>query len=305
MTPDYRNRKSKQTLRVAGADVLAKGVYSLTLEYPAETSPREVRPGQFVGVFTPDPSALLMRPISICEWDEKTGRIRLVYRTVGKGTRAFARLRAGDAAEVLGILGNGYDVPALTGKRVLLLGGGIGAPPMLGLAGALHRANAEKRPAAGEERRMYEPAAAAGPGAAAGELPGEGLVTSVMGYRTNDLFLTKEFASAGRLVIATDDGTAGFCGNAVEAAKDLISRKGAVFDVICACGPLPMLRAVKALAQELGIPAYISLEERMACGVGACLGCVVKTKEADGHSQVRNARVCTEGPVFPAEEVEL
>ena len=307
MTPDYRNRKSKQTLRVAGADVLAEGVYSLTLEYPAETSPREVRPGQFVGVFTPDPSALLMRPISICEWDEKTGRIRLVYRTVGKGTRAFARLRAGDAAEVLGMLGNGYDVPALTGKRVLLLGGGIGAPPMLGLAGALHRANAEERSAAGEERRMPEPAAAAGPGAGAGpDAAAEGgFVTSVMGYRTNDLFLTKEFAAAGRLVIATDDGTAGFCGNAVEAAKDLVSRKGAVFDVICACGPLPMLRAVKALAQELGIPAYISLEERMACGVGACLGCVVKTKAVDGHSHVRNARVCTEGPVFFAEDVEL
>lgn len=278
MIPDYKNRKSRQTTRVAEAERLAEGVYSLTLEYVGETAPQEVRPGQFVGVFTGDSSALLMRPISICEWDKGTGRIRLVYRTVGKGTRAFSRLRTGDAVDVLGILGNGYDVPALTGKRVLLLGGGIGAPPMLGLAQALQRVNAG----------------------------GSGTwITSVMGYRTNDLFLTEEFSKAGRLTVATDDGTAGFHGNAVEAAEDLMRQENAVFDVICACGPLPMLRAVKALSCELGVPAYISLEERMACGVGVCLGCVTRTREVDGHSHVRNARICVEGPVFPAEEVEL
>ena len=302
MTPDYRNRKSKQTLRVTGAQVLAEGVYSLTLAFPADAIPREIRPGQFVGVFTGDPSALLMRPISICEWDGCAGKLRLVYRTAGKGTRAISRLRAGDAVEVLGILGNGYDVPALTGKRVLLLGGGIGAPPMLGLAQALRRAN-------DEEPEAVRPLAEKGQGradhAAADAVSKKALVTSVMGYRTNDLFLTKEFAAAGRLVVATDDGTAGFHGNAVEAARDLAGRKKEPFDVICACGPLPMLRAVRTFASETGIPAYISLEERMACGVGACLGCVVKTKAEDAHSHVHNARVCTEGPVFFAEDVVL
>lgn len=75
--------------------------------------------------------------------------------------------------------------------------------------------------------------------------------------------------------------------------------------MIFACGPMPMLRAIKAYAQEKNIPAYISLEEHMACGVGACLGCVVKTKEIDHHSHVHNARICTDGPVFEAEEVEI
>ena len=277
----------------------------MTLEYAAGTAPQEVRPGQFVGIFTGQESSLLMRPISICEWDAGSGRLRLVYRVAGKGTRAFAHLRAGDDVQVLGILGNGYDVPALKGRRVLLLGGGIGAPPMLGLAKALKSANAS-----GEEA-LSEPDGAKGCGASAGETDSSPVtaemqpVTSVMGYRTNDVFLTQEFAEAGRLVVATDDGTAGFAGNAVDAARALVSAEGARFDVICACGPLPMLRAVKAFAGELGVPAYISMEERMACGVGACLGCVVKTAQIDGHSHVKNARVCTEGPVFAAEDVIL
>ena len=325
-------RKSRQSLRVTDSRPLAEGVYSLTLEYPAAAAPDSVQPGQFVGVFTGDPSALLMRPISVCEWDGDTGRLRLVYRAVGKGTRYFAGLRAGDAVDVLGVLGNGYDVAAMTGKRVLLLGGGIGAPPMLGLAKALQSANYGIRTSS----RGY---AAGSPDGAKSEEPGTGnardrsetdgkgmpLITSVMGYRTKDLFLTEEFAAAGRLIVATDDGSVGYHGNAVDAARDLIHRecvakphrvaseeaargnacKAEGFDIICACGPLPMLRAVKELARELDIPAYISLEERMACGIGACLGCVVRTKDVDGHSHVHNARICTEGPVFPAEEVEI
>ena len=109
-----------------------------------------------------------------------------------------------------------------------------------------------------------------------------------------------------RILIATDDGTAGFHGNAVDAVRTAMEKNERLrFDVICACGPLPMLRAVKKLARDLSVPAFLSLEERMACGVGACLGCVVKTVKTDPHSHVKNARICTEGPVFLAEDVDI
>ena len=288
------DQKTCQTLEVAESLALVEDVYSLTLEYSAEGAPQTVRPGQFVGIYPNDSARLLPRPISICGWDAAGRRLRLVYRIVGSGTRELSRLRIGDRVRVLGILGNGYDVLSLKGKRLLLLGGGIGAPPLLGLAQALQEENAAEVPACG---------IAAG-GGAPGTAPGS-RITSVLGYRTKAFFLTEEFAKVGRLVVATDDGSVGFHGNAVEAARTLIAGEGANFDVIAACGPLPMLRGVKALSRELEIPAYLSLEERMACGIGACLGCVTRTAQVDGHSHVRNTRICTEGPVFPAEEVEL
>ena len=101
--------------------------------------------------------------------------------------------------------------------------------------------------------------------------------------------------------MATEDGSEGTKGNVMNA----IEAKGLEADVFFACGPMPMLRAIKKYAADKGIKAYISLEERMACGVGACLGCVVKTKEVDHHSHVNNARICTDGPVYDAEDVEI
>jgi dihydroorotate dehydrogenase electron transfer subunit len=136
--------------------------------------------------------------------------------------------------------------------------------------------------------------------AALSQIPGTE-VTAVMGYRDSDLFLTEELEAFGKLLIATEDGSVGTKGNVLDAVRE----NAVEADAVCACGPMPMLRAVKKFAREQGIPAYISLEERMACGVGACLGCVTKTAKVDGHSHVRNARICTEGPVFDAEEVEI
>ena len=132
------------------------------------------------------------------------------------------------------------------------------------------------------------------------DLPGTE-VTASMGYRDNNLFLTEELSACSRLLIATEDGSVGTSGNVLDAVRE----NAIEADVVCACGPMPMLRAVAGYAKEKGIPAYISLEERMACGVGACLGCVTRTREVDAHSHVRNARICTEGPVFRAEEVEI
>ena len=131
------------------------------------------------------------------------------------------------------------------------------------------------------------------------QLPGEKIVVS--GYRGGDLFLKDELSRHAELAVATEDGSAGTKGNVLDAIKE----NGLTADAIFACGPGPMLRALKAYAEEQGIDCYLSLEERMACGVGACLGCVCKTTKKDAHSHVNNARICTDGPVFDAREVEI
>lgn len=288
---------SKQRIRMKVTEnrKLTDGIFSMELECPEGASFGKIRPGQFVGVCCRDGSRILPRPISICGFDEEGRKIRLVYRCAGKGTAEFSEWKAGTEADILGILGNGYDLSVLTGRKVLLIGGGIGAPPLLGLAKSLKAANE----AAGCGRNTV-PAENAG-SVSEDDVQGKGSVTAVLGYRTNDLFLADEFRGTADVIIATDDGTAGIHGNVIDAVRAADPE----YDVICACGPLPMLRGVKALAAEKGIPAYISLEERMACGVGVCLGCVTKTAAVDEHSHVNNTRICTEGPVFSAEEVLL
>ncbi|MDO4285825.1 MAG: dihydroorotate dehydrogenase electron transfer subunit [Eubacteriales bacterium] len=278
--------KAKRTMAVAESTRLADGVYSLTLQYRRGEGPEQVTPGQFVGVYLNDPSALLPRPISVCRWNEESARLRLVYRVAGRGTGELSALREGDEVSVLGMLGNGYDLKKLSGKHVLLLGGGIGIPPMLELAAALRR----------ERERCPE--------------AGGGRVTAVLGYRDSQLFLKKEFDEVcDEVLVATEDGSAGAKGNVLDAVRE--AGLAPQIEAVCACGPMPMLRAVKRFAQEAGaeasagVPCYISLEERMACGVGACLGCVCKTTEVDEHSKVHNARICTEGPVFEAGQVDI
>ena len=124
--------------------------------------------------------------------------------------------------------------------------------------------------------------------------------TVVLGYRTST-FLKDEFEAVGDVVISTEDGSYGTKGNVIDAIKE----QGVEGSIIYACGPTPMLRGIKAYAEEMGIEAQISMEERMACGIGACLACVCKSKDVDSHSHVHNKRVCKDGPVFDAREVEL
>ena len=226
----------------------------------------DAKPGQFLGVYPRDKSTLLPRPISICETDAARSALRVVYRVAGAGTREFSDYSQGDAISLLGNLGNGFPLEQGAGKKAFLMGGGIGVPPILELA---RRLEAEKQ--------------------------------NVVGYRDGNLFLKEDLQKYGTLHIATEVGSAGTKGNVMVAIRE----NGLEAEVVFACGPMPMLRAVKAYACQHGIPAYISLEEHMACGVGACLGCVVKTKEIDHHSHVHNARICTDGPVFEAQEVEL
>ena len=122
----------------------------------------------------------------------------------------------------------------------------------------------------------------------------------ILGYR-DILFLENEFEAYGDVYVATEDGSAGTPGNVIDA----IRANGLDADVMFACGPTPMLRALKAYAAEQGIECWLSLEEKMACGIGACLACVCQSKDVDAHSQVHNKRICKDGPVFLAQEVEL
>ncbi len=256
-------QKKKEVAVVKSQKEIAPGIFDMWI---GTDLAKGAVPGQFICLYTKDKSALLPRPISICEVDKEKDMLRIVYRVAGKGTAEFSAYQAGETMEVLGTLGNGFPYEKAEGKKVFLMGGGIGIPPMLELAKEM---DATKQ--------------------------------IVVGYRDEKTFLKEDLEKYGEVYIATEDGSVGTKGNVMDAIRE----NGLQADMIFACGPMPMLRAIKRYAEEVGIPAYISLEEHMACGVGACLGCVVKTKEVDHHSHVHNARICTDGPVFEAGEVEI
>ncbi len=258
--------KRKQTAVVISQAEIAPGIFDMWI---ATDLANDAKAGQFICVYPKDKSTLLPRPISICEVNLEKEAMRIVYRVAGAGTKEFSAYQAGDSIEVMGTLGNGFPVEEAVGKKVMLMGGGIGVPPILELAKRIAGQDGEKQ--------------------------------IVVGYRDDKLFLKEDLVQYGKVYVATEDGSCGTKGNVLNA----IASEGLEADVIFACGPMPMLRAIKAYAAQKGIKAYISLEERMACGVGACLGCVVKTKEVDHHSHVHNARICTDGPVYDAEDVEI
>ena len=260
--------KRKETAAVVSQDRIADGIFSLWLQV---SFAKEAEAGQFVSLFTADGTRLLPRPVSICETDKDAGRIRLVYRIAGAGTEGFSKLKAGDRIDVMGPLGRGFPIDLALGKRVLLIGGGIGIPPMLSAATAI---------------RLRDPDAA---------------VTCAVGYRTNDRYLYNDLSAVSDVVVSTDDGSNGVHGTVMDAVRFSDADPQLIF----ACGPKVMLRAVKEYAKTKGVPCFISMEERMACGVGVCLGCICQTTGIDEHSHVKKARVCTDGPVFPAEEVDL
>lgn len=221
--------------KLVKADKLTADVYDFTLDCP-ELAVKAV-PGQFAQIRLPGHT--LRRPISICEIGKAAGTLRFVFQIRGQGTAELAQLQPGSELEILAPLGNGF--PVVPGKRTLLVGGGIGVPPLLGCAAEL-KENA----------------------------------VAVLGFRTGEsVILERDFQSAGaKTLIATDDGSYGFHGLVTELAER------EKFEMVFACGPAPMLKAVRALAAERNVPCYLSLEERMACGIGACLGCAVCLRKA-------------------------
>lgn len=257
--------RKRETVTVVSQEQLADGIFSMWIQTEAA---KTARPGQFISMYTNDGSKLLPRPISICEIDTETSKLRVVYRVTAEktGTEQFSKMKAGDTLPIIGPLGNGFPLEAGKGKRAFLIGGGIGVPPILELAKQL---DCEKQ--------------------------------IIMGYRDADTFLKEQFEENGTVYISTEDGSVGTKGNVMDAIRE----NGLEADIIYACGPTPMLRAIKQYAEEQGIECYISLEERMACGIGACLACVCQSIEKDHHSNVNNKRICKDGPVFLSTEVEI
>ena len=227
----------------------------LELQVPATEEPFDVQPGQFVEIKVPgSATTYLRRPISICDYDSATRRMTLLIRRAGDGTEALCNLPEWSRISVVGPLGNGFTVPS-AGASALLAGGGIGVAPLLLLG-----------------KRML----------AAGVK-----VTFLLAARTaEEVLMLDEFRAVGATMVATDDGTMGQKGFAHE--HDVMKQR---FDLVCTCGPKPMMMGIARKAKATGSPCEVSLENLMACGLGACLCCVEPTLKG-------NLRACVEGPVF-------
>ncbi len=247
--------------RVEGNAALTPDIFRMELRLPDSAEPAGA--GQFVNVYLDDGAHLLPRPISVCR--QERDMLTLVYRVVGEGTGKLAALPAGALLRISSPLGNGYTLPER--GHVLLVGGGVGVPPLLGAALACR------------ERGLA--------------------VTAAVGYRDKSgLFLAEELAAAcGAFHLATDDGSAGFRGNAVQLLGSLTLPEDTT---VLSCGPKPMLRALADFCAEHGLPLQVSLEERMGCGFGACVGCVCKLSQ---NGETVQKRVCKDGPVFDGSEV--
>lgn len=216
--------------------------------------------GQFINILPEGHT--LRRPISICGIDKEKGTIRIVFEAKGEGTVKLADTQKGAVLDIVGPLGHGFDLPEKSGK-VVITGGGIGVPPLLPLA------------------RFY----------------GENAVV-ILGFRSADaIILKKDFESTGaKVIVCTDDGTYGVHGLVTVPLKDEINNASAVLS----CGPIPMLRAIAEISEQNSVPCQVSLEERMGCGVGACLVCACKVRK---NGEERFGHVCKDGPVFDSKEV--
>ncbi len=252
----------KYILDLTVREALNVGRQFVLLRLTSENPLPEMLPGQFVEVRVDEtPSVLLRRPISIHYYDKKANELGLLVQLVGNGTRWMATLKAGDVLNVVLPLGNGFTLPADNTVRPLLVGGGVGVAPLLYLGMKL--------------KEM-------------GITP-----TFLLGSRTeNELMQIAEFEKVGRVFITTENGAVGEQGYVTQ--HSVLAREQ--FDQVYTCGPKPMMVAVARWAKGAGVACEVSLENKMACGVGACLCCVEDTKEG-------NVCVCKEGPVFSIDKL--
>lgn len=253
----------EQRCRVIDKEPLGSDTYWMTLEAGNMVEKTFLAPGQFIHIKCGH-SRLLRRPISVatCQSDTPDDGVSIVFQVRGEGTAWLAKREVGDSVDVLGLLGNGFAMEP--GGRYLLAGGGIGVPPLYGCA-------------------QYA----------------DGKAWAVLGFRSKELaMMVRHFEDICEGVsLCTDDGSLGDRGFVHQTVADILD-KDKNFTAILACGPKPMLRGVAQVAKQYGIPCQVSMEERMACGVGACLGCAIQM--ADGSMK----HVCKDGPVFDAGEVD-
>ena len=240
--------------------MISDGVYQMII---VASDMGKFIPGQFINIYLNDKSMLLPRPISISEADDES--VTIVYKVVGKGTGCLSGYKKNETVRISSPLGNGFDLGgSYKGRKAALVAGGIGIPPMIGLAGSLKKSGAE--------------------------------VYAFLGFQS-DVFLTEEFnALCADVFTATDNGSFGFHGNVVE----LLKNSGTVYDAYFACGPKAMLKALCQYTAKVERNVQVSMEERMGCGYGACVGCACKIREVSG---VKRKRVCIDGPVFNGRDV--
>lgn len=259
--------------RVLSIAPLAKDIYKMTIggENLLKICSR-AKAGQFINIYLKDKSTLLPRPISICNIDEES--LDIVFKVVGKGTLALSRYTVGESVRLSNGLGNGYAIEEsqTSGeagkpngiKKTVLVGGGVGIPPLIQLAKDLKAGGAH--------------------------------ITAVFGFQEEPYLIEEMKAHCDQLYMATERGTAGFHGDVVQLIKEM----GISGDEFYSCGPKSMLKALAELCQNNNVPIQVSLEERMGCGYGACVGCTCKVLA--GEKIVQKA-VCKDGPVFKGSEV--
>lgn len=253
-------RYTQGKYQVIEKKALAKDIFSMVILCPDVAA--AARPGQFVHIL-PEGSTL-RRPISICSIDKKKGTLRIVFIVKGDGTKKIAKINEGSLIDMIGPLGQGFTVDS-SHSKVVLVGGGIGTPPMLPLA----------------------------------EIYGEKAVV-ISGFRSAEaVILQEDFRSTGaETILCTDDGSTGIKGFVTQPLEEILKEGGV--DAVMTCGPSPMLKNIAALCEKYNVYCEVSLEERMGCGIGACLVCACKTKIGDEENFVH---VCRNGPVFDSKEV--
>ena len=240
----------KTNALITNNEKVAKDIYELTLELDCNPIP-----GQFVNISLNRPDLLLRRPISISDYENN--RLKVIYKTIGNGTKFLSTYQVGQRLDILYPLGNGY--PLVKGKNVLIVGCGMGVAPMYFLAKELSKDNN---------------------------------LTIILAYQNKEsAYLDKAFDNFGNVIITTDDGSIGYKGNVLEYLKE----NKLNFDYIYAWGPMIVLKNLDLKYRDIK-EGYLSFEERMACGIGACYGCVINTKNG-------LRRVCKDGPIFKLGEV--
>ncbi|NWO15209.1 dihydroorotate dehydrogenase electron transfer subunit [Virgibacillus sp.] len=249
----------QQLLKIKSKQTVALDTVEMVLENKAVS--QIAVPGQFLHLHVD--GHMLRRPISIADADPSVHTVTILFKILGEGTRKLSTYQIGDVIDVLGPNGNGFPLVNATKNSVLIVGGGIGVPPLYYLAKKLTESGVT--------------------------------ITAVLGFQSKEhVFYEGKFQELGKTIVVTNDGSYGETGFVTDISKEALPS----IDEYYSCGPLPMLQAVKECWNN--IPGYLSLEERMGCGVGACFACVIPTDDHGGYK-----KICQDGPVFSAEEVQL